>query len=215
MHVSHWNNCTFKCIVCVIGKPCISRIVGLIQIHVASLESVWLSMLHNRVSILKWHLFILFIPLLRVIDPVYIWWNYFQWDYVTNLYQYHLLSMLITRGTQVFLLVELFEVDRRNGRGHLYFGVTIILIKHHVNQQWVQTGWLVPSSAELTTIFPSITVLLVFGQKNENIRTGVIHLPIGPNTCQLATVTVGRPSRVNVQETDNSICPWSCRSVSH
>ena len=73
--------------------------------------------------------------------------------------------MLITRGTQVFLLVELFEVDRRNGLGHLYFGVAIILIKHHVNQQWVQTGWLVPSSAELTTIFPSITVLLVFGQK--------------------------------------------------
>ena len=111
------------------------------------------------------------------------------------------------QGHSSFLLVEFFEVDRRNGRGHLYFRVAIILIKHHVSQQWVQTGWLVPSSAELTTIFPSITVLLVFGQKNENIRTGVIHLPIGPNTCQLATVTVGRPSRVNVQETDNSICP--------
>ena len=177
MHVSHWNNCTFKCIVCVIGKPCITRIVGLIQIHVASLESVWLSMLHNRVSILKWHLsqtlernrVCAFIhPFYSIVEsywPMYIWWNYFQWDYVTNLYQYHLLSMLITRGTQVFLLVELFEVDRRNGRGHLYFEVAIILIKHQVNQQWVQTGWLVPSSAELTTIFPSITVLLVFGQK--------------------------------------------------
>ena len=46
-----------------------ARIVGLIQIHVASLEPVWLSMLHNRVSILKWHLFILSISLLRVIGP--------------------------------------------------------------------------------------------------------------------------------------------------
>ena len=45
----------------------IASIVGLIQIHVASLESSWLSMLHNRVSLLKWHLFILSIQLLRVI----------------------------------------------------------------------------------------------------------------------------------------------------
>ena len=45
------------------GNHRIARIVGLIQIHVASLESVWLSMLHNRVSLLKWHwLFILSIP---------------------------------------------------------------------------------------------------------------------------------------------------------
>ena len=36
-----------------------------------------------------------------------------------------------------------------------------------------------------------------------------------PNTCQLATVTVGRPARVNVQETNNSLCPWSCWSFSH
>ena len=47
----------------------IASIVGLIQIHVASLESSWLSMLHNRVSLLKWHLFILSIQLLRVIGP--------------------------------------------------------------------------------------------------------------------------------------------------
>ena len=49
------------------GNHRLARIMGLIQIHVASLESVWLSMLHHRVSLLKWHLFILSIPLLRVI----------------------------------------------------------------------------------------------------------------------------------------------------
>ena len=46
------------------------------------------------------------------------------------------------QGTQLYLLIEMFGVDRRNGQGHLYFGVDIILVKHHVNQQWVQTGWL-------------------------------------------------------------------------
>ena len=83
--------------------------------------------------------------------------------------------MAITRGTQFFFFgVEMFGVDRRNGRGHLYFGVDITLVKHHVNQQWVQTGWLVPSSAELTTIFPSITVLFA---KKEIFQSGVLHLP--------------------------------------
>ena len=51
------------------GYQRIACIVGLIQIHVASLESSWLSMLHNRVPLLKWHLFILSIQLLRVIGP--------------------------------------------------------------------------------------------------------------------------------------------------
>ena len=41
------------------------------------------------------------------------------------------------------------------------------------------------------------------------------HIYYRPYTCQLATVTVGRPSRVNVQETNNSLCPWSCWSFSH
>ena len=154
---------------------------------------------------------------------MYIWGNYFQWDYVTNLNQHHLLSMLITGALNFFV-----GTDVRGGSskswGHLYFGVDIILIKHHVNQQWVQTGWLVPSSAELTAIFPSITVLLIIGRKMRTSGAAVFtflrhnvnaHFTIGPNTCPLATVTVGRPSRVKVQETDNSLCPWSCWSVSH
>ena len=101
--------------------------------------------------------------------PMYIWWNYFQWDYTLPIYINTTCYIAHHHGhSTFFLLVEMFEVDRRIGRGHLYFGVDIILIKHHVNQQWVQTGWLVPSWAELTTIFPSITVLLfVFGQKRE------------------------------------------------
>ena len=51
------------------GNHLVARIVGLIQIYAASLESVWLFMLRNRVSLLTWHLFILYIPLLRVICP--------------------------------------------------------------------------------------------------------------------------------------------------
>ena len=100
--------------------------------------------------------------------------------------------MLITRGTQVFFVGRVVRGGSLKWPGALVFrGGYHPHKEHHVNQQWVvHTGWLIPSSAELTTIFPSITVLLVFGQKNENIRSGVIHLPIGPNTCQLATVTV-------------------------
>ena len=90
------------------GYQRIASIVGLIQIHVASLESSWLSMLHNRVSLLKWHLFILSIQLLSSYWPVYIWWNYFQWDCVTDRYHYHLSSMAITRGTQLFFFFFFF-----------------------------------------------------------------------------------------------------------
>ena len=150
-------------------------------------------MLHNRVSILKWLNIHPFYSIVESYWPMCIWWNYFQWDYVTNLYQHHLLYCSSPGALNFFffLLVEMFEVDRRNGRGHLYFGVDIILVKHHVNQQWVQTGWLVPSWAELTTMFPSMTVLFVFGQKWErperrsspSSRTftiGLIHASLQP-----------------------------------
>ena len=150
-------------------------------------------MLHNRVSILKWHLFILSIPLLRVIDPCT-----FDGIIFNGTIRYQFISTppvqyCLSPGALnfFFFLVEMFEVDRRNGRGHLYSGVDIILVKHLVNQQWVQTGWLVPSWAELTTIFPSMTVLFVFGQKWErperrsspSSRTftiGLIHASLQP-----------------------------------
>ena len=132
-------------------------------------------MLHNRVSLLKWHLFILSIPLLSVIGPCALDGIIFNGtslpiDITTTCYLWPSPGAL-----NCFFFVEMFGVDRRNGRGYLYFGVDIILVKHHVNQQWVQTGCLVPSSAELTTVFPSVTVLC--GQKNENFQSGVLHLP--------------------------------------
>ena len=104
--------------------------------------------------------------------PMYSWWNNFQWDYGSNLYQHHLLLIIINiyahhQEHSTFFVGR----DDRGGSpkwpGHLYFGVDIILVKHHVNQQWVQTGWLVPSSAELTNIFPSITILLVSSKKKK------------------------------------------------
>ena len=150
------------------------------------------------------------------------------WELLTHVHLMELFSMglryqfistppvilLITKGTQLFLLVEMFEVDRRNGRGHLYFGVD--------NSGCKQAGW---SHHELNwpLSFRQWQSYLYLA-KNENVRSGVLRLPqaqckrtftIGPNTCQLATVTVGHPARVNVQETNNSLCPWSCWSFSH
>ena len=83
-----------------LGNHRITRIVGLIQIHVASLESVWLSMLHNRVSILKWHLFILSIPLLRVIDPC----TFDGIIFNGTTLPIPPVILLITRGTQLFFI---------------------------------------------------------------------------------------------------------------
>ena len=213
MHVSHWNNYTFKCIVCVIGKPCISRIVGLIQIHVASLESVWLSMLHNRVSILKWHLFILFIPLLRVIDPCTFDGIIFNGTtlptYInTTCYLYS------SPGALKFFVGRVVR-----GGSPKWPGALVFRGGYHPHKASCRStvganrlaGPIIRTDHYLSVNNSPISIW----PKNENIRTGVIHLPIGPNTCQLATVTVGRPSRGNVQETDNSICPWSCWSFSH
>ena len=163
-------------------------------------------MLHNRVSILKWHLFILSIPLLRVIDPCTFDGIIFNGTTLPIIYI----------NTTCYLDAhhqghwQLFFVGRdvRGGspKWHLYFG-DIILVKHHVNQQWVHTGWLVPSSAELTTIFPSMTndsPICIWPKMKTSgaaffalLRHNVNAHTIGPNTCQLATVTVGRPSRVN------------------
>ena len=46
-------------------------------------------------------------------------------------YHYRLSSMAITRGTQLFVVVVVVVVGY--GRGHLYFGADIVLLKHHVN----------------------------------------------------------------------------------
>ena len=130
----------------------IASIVGLIQIHVASLESSWLSMLHNRVSLLKSHLFILSIQLLRVIGPCTSDGTNFNGtalpiDITTTCH------LWLSPGALniffffffFFLLVEMFGSDRWNGRGHLYFGVDIVLVKDHVK-------WL--SNHTVSTYFP-------------------------------------------------------------
>ena len=110
---------------------CIARIVGLIHIYIATLKSVWLSMLHNRVSLLKWHLFIRSIPLLRVIGPCTFDGNIFNGtvlpiDITTTCYLWP------SPGALNFFVGRDVRADRWNGRGHLYFGVDIILVNHHV-----------------------------------------------------------------------------------
>ena len=165
------------------GYQRIASIVGLIQIHVASLESSWLSMLHNPVSLLKWHLFILSIQLLRVIGPCTFDGTIFNGTALRYRcrYHYHLSSMAITRGTQLcFLLVEMFGSDRWNGRGHLYFGADIILVKHHVK-------WL--SNHTVSTYFPDgyTNPIRLFQSRF------VHHNLLGGG--EISILTVGRPPR--------------------
>ena len=129
----------------------ISSIVGLIQIHVASLESSWLSMLHNRVSLLKWHLFILSIQLLRVIGPCTSDGTIFNGtalpiDATTTCHLWLSPGALnFVLFCFVFFFLKMFGSDRWNGRGHLYFGADIVLVKHHV--QWL-------SNYTVSTYFP-------------------------------------------------------------
>ena len=187
------------------GYQRITSIVGLIQIHVASLESSWLSMLHNRVSLLKWHLFILSIQLLRVIGPctsdgiifngtvlpIDITTTCHLWLSPGALNFFFLFSFLFF----FFLLVEMFGSDRWNGRGHLYFGADIVLVKHHVK-------WL--SNHTVSTYFPDgyTNPIRLFQSRF------VHHNLLGGGG--ISILTVGRPPPpVNVQETDNSLCPWS------
>ena len=56
---------------------------------------------------------------------IYIWWNSFQYHYATIDYHHHLVSMIIAyRQGHSSFLVEMFGAERRNDRGHLYFGKT-------------------------------------------------------------------------------------------
>ena len=103
-----------------------------------------------------------------------------------------------------FLLVEIFEVDRQNGQGHLYFGVDIILIKHLCKSKVGASrldGPIISCTDHCLSVNNSP---ICIWPKNENVRSGVLHLSqaqckrtftIGPNTCQLAIATVGRPGK--------------------
>ena len=159
----------------------------------------------------------------------YIWWNYFQWDYVTNLYQHHLLYCL-SPGALIFFF---FFVGRDvRGGSPKWPGAFVFRGGYHPRKtsckstvganrlagpimSWTDHYLSVNDSP--ICIWPKMrtsgAAFFAFLRHNELQckRT----FTIGPNTCQLATVTVGRPSRVNVQETNNSLCPWSCWSFSH
>ena len=114
------------------GYKRIASIVRLIQIHVASLESSLLSMLHNRVSLLKWHLFILSIQLLRVIgkctsDGIIFNGTALPIDITTTCYLW-----LSPGALNSFFVGRDVRVGSLKWPGHLYFGVDIVLVKHHV-----------------------------------------------------------------------------------
>ena len=191
--------------------------MGLIQIHVASLESVWLSMLHNRVSILKWHLFILSIPLLRVIDPCTFDGIIFNGT-TLPIYINTTCYIAYHQGHSTFFVGR----DVRGGSPK-WPGAFVKHCKSTVGanrlagpiMSWTDHYLSVNDSP--ICIWPKMrtsgAAFFAFLRHNELQckRT----FTIGPNTCQLATVTVGRPSRVNVQETNNSLCPWSSWSFSH
>ena len=163
------------------GNHRIAGIVGLIQIHVASLESVWLSMLHNSVSLLKWHLFILSISLLRVIGPCTFDGNIFNGttlpiDITTTCYLWPSPGALIF----VCLFVCLFVCrDVRGGSpkwpGHLYFGVDIILVKHHEINNGCKQAPIISWTGHYLSVNNS--PIWQKKKKNENFQSGVLHLP--------------------------------------
>ena len=139
---------------------------------------------------------------------MYIWWNYFQWDYVTNLYQHHLLYCLSPGALNFFFVGR----DVRGGSPK-WPGAFVKHCKSTVGanrlagpiMSWTDHYLSVNDSP--ICIWPKMrtsgAAFFAFLRHNELQckRT----FTIGPNTCQLATVTVGRPSRVNVQETNNSL----------
>ena len=171
-------------------------------------------MLHNRVSILKWHLFILFIPLLRVIDPC-------------------TFDGIIFNGT-CYQLISIPPVIYAHHQGHSSFfvgrvvrggspkwpGALVFRGGYHPHKtsckSTVGANRLAGPIISWTDHYLSVnnSPIIIWPKKWEHQERRYSPY-IGPNTCQLATVTVGRPSRVNVQETENSICPWSCWSFSH
>ena len=63
---------------CYMGNHRIVRIVGLIHIHVASLKSVWLPMLHNHVCLLQVAFIHPFYSIVESYSSIYICWNGFQ-----------------------------------------------------------------------------------------------------------------------------------------
>ena len=184
-----------------LGNHRITRIVGLIQIHVASLESVWTSMLHNRVSILKWHLFILSIPLLRVIDP---------WTFDGIIFNGTTLPIYINttcyiayhQGHSTFFVGR----DVRGGSPK-WPGASVFrggYPRKTSCKSTVGANRLAGPIMSWTDHFLSVNDSPICIWKK--MRTSgaaffafLTHIYYRPNTCQLATVTVGRPSRVNVQ----------------
>ena len=62
---------------CYMGNHRIVRIVGLIHIHVASLKSVWLPMLHNHVCLLQEAFIHPFYSIVESNSSIYICWNAF------------------------------------------------------------------------------------------------------------------------------------------
>ena len=81
----------------------VPRIVGWIHIHVASSESLGLSMLHNRVCLSRSDFFHPFFSIVESYLTIYIWWDSFQYHYATIDYHHHLVwSMTIAGGTHLF-----------------------------------------------------------------------------------------------------------------
>ena len=154
--------------------------------------------------------------------PMYIWWNYFQWDYVTNLYQHHLLCCL-SPGALNFFFVG------RDVRGAGWIaemaGAFVFRGGYHPRKtsckSTVGANRLAGPIMSWTDHYFSVndSPICIWPKMRTSgaaFFAFLTHIYYRPNhTCQLATVTVGRPSRVNVQETNNSLCPWSCWSFSH
>ena len=155
--------------------------------------------------------------------PLYIWWNYFQWDYLTNLYQHHLLYCLSPGALNFFFFVVVGR-DVRGGSPK-WPGAFVFRGGYHPRKtsckSTVGANRLAGPIMSWTDHYFSVndSPICIWPKMRTSgaaFFAFLTHIYYRPNhTCQLATVTVRRPSRVNVQETNNSLCPWSCWSFSH
>ena len=109
--------------------------------------------------------------------PMYIWWKHIQLDYVTNLYQHHLLSMFITRGTQLFFV-------GRDVRGGSPKWPRALVFRGGYPPRKTSCKSTVGANRLAGPIISWADHYLSFNNspisiwpKNENVRSGVLHLP--------------------------------------
>ena len=128
---------------------------------------------------------------------MYIWWNYFQWDYITNLYQHHLLYCLSPGALNFFFVGR----DVRGGSPK-WPGAFVFRGGYHPRKtsckSTVGANRLAGPIMSWTDHYFSVndSPICIWPKMRTSgaaFFAFLTHICYRPNTCQLATVTVGCP----------------------